>query len=254
MKYKCNYDILKETLTQNKKTETQMVKFENEELEKAVTDGVSCIAVPIEICVAADGDMTITAYRTCADTAYEYEKRFSDNPLSEESINWLKNQLSAFEENTGYRYYCSENEIMWEYIVEDVSQLNKNAFCDKCIKIDSNEALSKLCADTGCDIEIDGGDDVIFAVVENGKILSFAGVNDLDYGGISLEISVETAEDYKRMGYGSACVAALSEFLIERGYRVIYKCSASNTASSALAEKCGFKYALTRFSYVCEKI
>lgn len=231
-----------------------VIRFEDKELEKFVLSGQSCIAVPVEIYVSANGETEITVYSICRDTAEEFEHKFCGSELSSEALTWLEDKLCSFAENAGYKRFHSDNEKMLEYEVSDICHLNKNVKNDKCRMISDNSELAVLCANTGCDIEIDGGDDVIFAVVENGVILSFAGVNDLDYDGISLEISVETVPDEMRKGYGSACVTALSEYLIGRGYKVLYKCSSSNSASAALAEKCGFRFLGARFSYTYERI
>lgn len=231
-----------------------MIQFEDEKLEKFVLSGQSCIAVPIEIYVPAAGDAVITAYRVCSDTAREFESRFCGAELSGKALEWLENELSSFAENNNCRRFHSDNEKMLEYEISDISQLNKNEINGKCKMISDNSELAVLCENTGCDIEIDGGDDVIFAVAKDGVILSYAGVNDLDYEGISLEISVETMPDSMRRGYGSACVSALSEYLLGRGYKVLYKCSSNNTPSAALAEKCGFTLSGTRFSFTYERI
>lgn len=231
-----------------------MIKLEDKELEKFVLSGQSCIAVPVEIYVPVNGETEITAYSICRDTAEKFEGKFRGSELSSEALSWLESKLCAFAENAGYKRFHGDNERMLEYEISNVCHLNKNIKNDKCRIISDNSELAVLCENTGCDIEIDGGDDVIFAVVENGVILSYAGVNDLDYDGISLEISVETMPDEMRKGYGSACVVALSEYLIGRGYRVLYKCSSNNIASAALAEKCGFEFLGTRFSYTYERI
>lgn len=231
-----------------------VIKFEDKELEKFVLSGQSCIAVPVEIYVSANGETEFTVYSICRDTAEEFERKFCGSELSPVALAWLEGELYSFAENTGYRRFHSDNEKMLEYEISDICHLNKNTKSGKCQMISDNSELAALCKNTGCDIEINGGDDVIFAVVENGVILSYAGVNDIDHDGISLEISVETMPDEIRKGYGSACVVALSEYLIERGYKVLYKCSSNNIASAALAEKCGFSFSGTRFSYTYERI
>ncbi len=230
-----------------------MIKLEDKELEKTVLGGISCIAVPVEIYIPTEGEPEITAYSSCFDIAEEYERRFCTELLSEKALGWLENKLYSFAENVGYARFHSENEKMLEFEATDVCQLNKLKKICNCIMISDNDELAVLCENTGCDIEIDGGDDVVFAVVEDGIILSYAGVNDIGYDGISLEISIETMPGEKRKGYGSACVTSLSEYLLGRGYKVLYKCSSDNVASAALAEKCGFRMTGTRFSLTYEK-
>ena len=141
--------------------------------------------------------------------------------------------------------------MMLEYVMNDAAELKIKTDIVPQI-ISSNDELEILCENTGCSIELeDDGEDILFAVVENGIILSYAGMNDLHYDDGSVEISVETAPDKRRQGYGIACVAALTSHLLVKGKTVRYKCSLFNKPSSALAEKCGFSLEGKRYSYIC---
>lgn len=232
-----------------------MIVIENEELEKSVLAGVSCIAVPVEVFVPADGEPVITTYSACRDAAKEWEDKFSPDLLSDRSVRYIENKMSAFAEKLGYRHFESENTFMTEYVFTPSMQLTKKDFSVKVHKISSNAVLEKLCEASGCDIEIaDDGEDVVFAVVEDGCILAYAGMNDVFYSDNSVEISVETAPDCRRRGYGEACVAALTEHLVSKGITVRYKCSMDNTPSCALAEKLGFRLDGARYSFVCERV
>jgi len=189
------------------------------------------------------------------DIAKTWERDFGENLLSGESVSWLDAQLSEQVKKLGYARFESENELMAEYIATHDMQLTKIVCSAKVHRIYSNAVLQKLCEASGCDIEIaDDGEDVIFAVVENGRILAYAGMNDVLYNDGSVEISVETAPDERRKGYGISCVYELLKYLLDKGICVRYKCALSNCASSALAEKCGFELEGIRFSYVCERI
>ena len=75
-----------------------MVIAENEKLEKSVLAGVSCIAVPVEAFVTANGDNMITSYSFCIDKATEWESCYGDNLLAEESIEWMKKEFSSVAE------------------------------------------------------------------------------------------------------------------------------------------------------------
>ena len=232
-----------------------MVIAENEQLEKSVLAGVSCIAVPVEAFVKENGENLITSYRFCIEKAEKWEEIFGEDLLSKDSVEWIKNEFSDVAEKLGYRHFESENELMLEYIYTPEMHMPKIADGIKVHKISSNAVLSELCRNSGCDIEIaDDGEDVLFAVVEDGVILAYAGMNDIVYEDNSVEISVETAPYCRRNGYGYACVTALTSHLISKGISVRYKCSKENCASSALCEKCGFFLEGTRFSFVCEKI
>ncbi len=232
-----------------------MTVAENEKLEQSVLKGISCIAVPVEVFVPQKGEPVVTSYSFCIEAADKWERQFREDLLSLKALECLKSDFAAIAENIRYRYFESENEYMLEYEFTSDMQMANDENGIKVHKISSNAVLAELCAASGCDIEIaDDGEDVLFAVVEDGKICAYAGMNDVIYEDGSVEISVETAPDQRRKGFGLACVMALSKYLVNKGITVRYKCSKDNTASSALAEKCGFALSGRRFSFVCEKI
>lgn len=232
-----------------------MVVFEDRELEEFVLSGQSCYAVPIEVFVPADGsEATVTAYSGCADTARRIDDVLGKRIRYADVKNDIQKELTAFAESIGYRYFASENETMLEYSIDNISQLKSKDMSGLCRKITTDSELSRLCKNSGCDIELSGEDDVIFAVVTDGIIEAYAGVNDTENGGITPEISVETAPASRRKGYGTACVTALVSHLLENCRCVLYKRAKNNAASAALAEKCGFTLEGTRYSFVCEKI
>ena len=232
-----------------------MTVAENPKLEKSVLKGISCIAVPVEVFVPQNGEPVVTTYSVSMDAAIRWEDRFKGDLLSFEAIDCLKREFATIAENIGYRYFESENEFMLEYDLSPDMHVTNCPEEIKVHKISSNAVLSRLCEASGCDIEIaDDGEDVLFAVVEDGKLSAYAGMNDVTYEDGSVEISVETAPDSRRKGFGMACVTALSNYLLGKGVTVRYKCSKENAASSALAEKCGFRLNGKRFSFVCEKI
>lgn len=232
-----------------------MIITEHPKLEKNVIAGVSCIAVPFDIFVPVSGEPVILSYSFCVETAEKWAGIFSDDPMCKESIEWLEKEYKSIAEKLGYARFENENEHMYEYIMDSKSQLPKKENNISVRKISSNAVLSVVCEASGCDIEIaDDGEDVIFAVLDGDRLLSYAGINDIVYDDGSVEISVETAPDHRRNGYGGACVCALCEHLLDKGRTVRYKCSAANHASSALAERCGFIKEGERFSLVFEKI
>ena len=228
-----------------------MISFESYELEKSVLTNESCIAVPFEVFQKADGECDILTYSFCEELAREYCEKFRGDVFSNAAIEWVCDRFGAKMKEIGYEHYSHEGEMMLEYVMSDETRLVKDGRC-KVSLITSNAELEELCQNTGCSIELnDDGEDVLFAVVEKGKILSYAGVNDLTYGDGSVEISVETAPDRRREGFGFSCVSALTEHLLKRGKSVRYKCSVMNRPSFALAEKCGFSLEGKRYSFIC---
>lgn len=230
-----------------------MVLFEDKELEESVMSGESCIAVPVEIFKDRNGKTVILTYSVFEDAARELEKSF-DDLLSEDALSFIDEKIKGEMKKLRYVHMPHEYEFMTEYKLTPGCSVNRfeNEYVTA---IRDNATLQKLCENSVCDIEMDDGeDDVIYAVVKDGEILSYAGINDLDRGETSVEISVETAPDYMNMGYGSASVSALCDELLKKGKNVLYKTAKTNKPSIALAEKCGFEYTGERYSYYCEKI
>ncbi len=228
-----------------------MIRLENKDLEESVLSGDSCIAVPLEVFQGTDGKIEITTYSFCKELAGEFLSKFGTDIFSPDSLIWVNEKFGAIMDKLGYEHYSHEGELMLEYILTSSDKLYGG--CEQVTRmIDDNSVLSELCRNTGCDIELnDDGEDVIFIVEKDGKILSYAGMNDVVYSDRSVEISVETDEEHRRRGLGSACVTALSKHILDNGRNVRYKCSAFNRPSYLLAEKCGFKLEGKRYSYIC---
>lgn len=232
-----------------------MVIIENKELEEFALSPLSCFAVPVEVFVPTCGEPTVFSYSVCERESREWEEKYKGRLLSDEALEDLHNSFEAVVKKLSLERVPNENEWMMEYVFTPDMHLPKSDSAVKVHMISSNAVLSKICEISGCDIEIaDDGEDVVFAVVDEGRLLAYAGMNDVKYEDNSVEISVETAPEHRRCGYGIACVAALTKHLTGKGIAVRYKCSRENSASSALAEKCGFELEGERFSFVCERI
>ena len=232
-----------------------MVRIEDKEIEEFALSDLSCFAVPVEVFVPVKGEAQILSYSVCEDIAREWEEKYKGCLLTEKARLEMYESLEAIVKNKSLAHMENENEWMTEYVFYPDMQLPKTVSDIKVHMISSNAVLERICENSGCDIEIaDDGEDVIFAVVDNGILLAYAGMNDLSYADDSVEISVETAPDHRRKGYGAACVTALTEHLKSKGKTVRYKCSKGNTRSSALAEKCGFVLEGERYSFVFERI
>ncbi len=89
------------------------------------------------------------------------------------------------------------------------------------------------------------------AVVKNGAIASCACINDAFYANGAVEIYVETVPAYRNQGFGTSCVTALVSCLSQKKTPIWYKCYESNSASVAIAKKCGLKLKGKRLSFVC---
>ena len=67
------------------------------------------------------------------------------------------------------------------------------------------------------------------------------------------EITVSTAPQYRKKGYGASCVAALSEYLLGKGKTPVYCVSRYNVKSFKLAGKFGFEKVLRFYALAAYK-
>lgn len=226
------------------------IEFEDRELEEFVMRGESCIAVPIEVFVPKDGECIVTVYSSFENIAKEFAERFQNEPLSEDAEAFIKEKFSAPMEEAGYKYderFCHR---IIHFAADSSTELCQSEI--KTVKISTNDEFERYYNYATRDVEFDDEDelDVCFAVVEDGKILSFAAVNDIS-DDESIEINVETAVESRGKGYATAEVAALTEYLISKGEKVSYKCRATNIASCRVAEKAGLERTGESYSFVC---
>lgn len=205
------------------------------------------IAVPIHI-EQFCGETKIFAYPCVETLCKEYESRFENDLFSDAALDFLRDGCKDFckkngyseekhPKNWGYNFLCSENtplpDIPCERIRRDGKYKNLTTF-------DIAECLAY--------------ERVIFAMVKEGQIVSVAVTSEAPQKGAEwVEIGTETAVGYRGKGYAKAAVRALSAFLVQKGYRVLYKCHHENLASTAVARGAGFDEVGRFYYYVLRK-
>ncbi|MBQ5390063.1 MAG: GNAT family N-acetyltransferase [Clostridia bacterium] len=215
--------------------------------EEFVRENSFDIAIPIHV-EQNHGETKIFAYPTVSALGEEYEKRFSENLFSDTALDFLREGCKPFcrelgyseekhPKNWGYNFICAHNapcpDIPCERIRRDGKYKNLTTF-----DIGSCLAYER----------------VIFAVVKEGQIVSVAVTCEAPGKEHDLvEIGTETAVGYRGNGYAQATVRALSAFLCEKGYRVLYKCHHENLASTAVARGADFEEVGRFFYYVLRK-
>lgn len=223
---------------------------EDEEFESFIMNGHGDIAVPFCI-TEKNGDFVITVYSRFADVAKEFSAAYADRPFSTEARNFISEKLDCAMRAAGFVHSDEDSPITVRYEIE-LSALNKELLGEyETVMISTNAEFERYHNDIYRDAEFDDGDDndVCFAVIKDGCIVSFAGVNDIRDEGC-LDINVETSEMYRKQGYGSAVTAALANYLLKKGECVCYNCLKSNTASCRTAERAGFVKQSTVYSHV----
>ncbi|NHJ84201.1 MAG: GNAT family N-acetyltransferase, partial [Asgard group archaeon] len=78
-----------------------------------------------------------------------------------------------------------------------------------------------------------------FCLVENEEKIACWCVSDWRVGN-RIEISIATANDYRRRGFATLCVAAHVEYYYKKGYQIGWHCYQENEGSWRTAEKVGF--------------
>lgn len=229
-----------------------MTKIVTEDLdfEEFVMEGESCIAVPFEI-TDANGKCEITVYSHFCSVAEDFAKLYGDRPFCAEGAKFVAERLLSEMKAAGYAYSEKDSPITVKYkaVPEKINEefLNRK----NVVMISTNDEFEEYYNDVSRDIELDDGDkfDVCFAAVEKGHIVSYAGVNDFADGD-GLDINVETAEEYRNRGYGTAVAAELARYLSKNGAMVYYNCRNTNAASRRTAEKAGFEKCSATYSQV----
>ena len=183
---------------------------------------------------------SVTTVRAAESAVREYLARFSAAPFSDEAIGFLAAALAPIFSRFGY-----EVDEDSPYITVAFAANAGDTLASPSRPLPDGVSLI-WCADgegERYDFSlIDGGaDDGECALAVRGEtVLAAAGINDLRRGGYS-EIYVECAEDSRRLGLGSACVALLCSRLFEAGQGVRYETTGDNAASIALARTVGLR-------------
>lgn len=226
-----------------------MIRKEEFELEEyAIRSG--CIAVPFVCSVTADGGVECLVYSFVEKAAREWEDRFIGDPFSAQARAFLHDKLDPVMMEIGFETEWATEHTHLEYRTDAVC---REAVLPFCTIIDSLEGERADGVDLE-DFELDPtcpADRMAVIRNEQGAIVCFAGVNDMDDEDGCAEITVECGEAYRQRGYGASCVALLTEYLQGIGEEVKYVCRSDHKISAKTAEAAGFKLYREKLSFVC---
>ena len=229
-----------------------MIRTEDKELaEFSLTEG--CISVPIEVYQPVDGELCVTVYPGLERVADEFLRLFSEDPFSDEAIEWLKKCLTPFVGKYGMSPSRDADVYFLDYRMRERPALAKERILPDTELIDGHTDMSGWKNATTHELEMDPDDpDDACAVYRVGNtIAAYAALNDFPEEENVREIHVECAPAYRGKGYATSCTVCLSAFLLERGYSVKYVCRHTNLASARVAEKAGFTLVGRKYSFVC---
>ena len=228
-----------------------MIVLEDPGLEESVFAQDCPLAVPAEITAEEDGGLTLLVYSFCAETARAFEKRFSDRPLSGEAIAWLRDELAPKMLSLGYDECDVDSYPLYDYRPD---RLRRDAVLPGCEIISSldGERWDGLPLD---EFSLDPADpaDRMAVMREDGRIVCYAGINDISAEEGCAELTVECEEAWRRRGYGASCTAMLAGLLLSLGRPVQYVTSHLNVPSVKCAERAGFVRRRSVFPFVFRK-
>ncbi len=227
-----------------------MVRLEEKEFEDLIIESKHYVAVPVEVFqYASDGGLEIISYSFCENTALEFEKLFSAAPFSREARDFLYCKLTPVMSELGYSSKLSAERVFTE-LRADSSVCPTDQSLAEIISTLDGEVWDELALD---EFSLDATDpcDRMAVVKADGKIVCYAGLNDeIDGDGLA-EITVECDAEYRKRGYGAACVALLAEYLRSHGKTVKYICAESNLPSLKTATRAGLTLYRKFMPYVC---
>lgn len=229
-----------------------MVRAEDFDFEKEIISSGHHIAMPIEIVRDEEsGVLTITAYSFCMKIAEEFEEKFSRDPFSPEARTFLYEKLNPIMNDLDYDTSFAAERVHFEYRSLNV---NRDRILPQCEIISTleGEKWDELPLD---EFELDPDDDRDrMAVIKiDGKIVCYAGINDISDDDGMIELTVECEEEYTHRGFGSSCVACIADYFDHLGLNAKYICSDGNTASRRTAEAAGLTLAAKILPFVCYK-
>lgn len=239
---------------------------EDEGAEELVLGGEFDIAIPFS--VSYDGkELSIRVFPSQRSAADEFVSRFCGGKIAEageslsaetifspEALRWAKERFAPFfAEN--YFIPCDESD---DYFLNyRIDSPDRGLILPSTRRMDEPGGLENL---TGYDFDaLSKYGHIALASVVDGKIVSAACTNypctlvDEDSDEREIEIGVETAEDYRHMGYGVSNAAALALALHDHGYSVLYECESRNEASNRLVAKLGGEKYAQNFCVVGRK-
>ena len=232
--------------------------------------------IPFSVTVRG-GELTVECEEQLLETGRGFEMRFSRDPFSEEAREYvargvevaiagscfsldrsglaLDTVILAYRGNEEElrRYICDGTVLLTEQEISSYSNLtvfepDETVYPEE---IGACREISDPAGVNGCLCKSEPDDlPPVAAVIIDGCIVSLAAVNGAPSNG-EAEISVDTAENFRRRGYGRSCVAYLTRELLNRGLGVKYVSFGENKPSLALAAELGFVEESRCFDAVC---
>lgn len=231
--------------------EEAMIRAEDKQFEEEIISSGHHIALPFEMSITENG-IDILAYSFCLDIAREFEEKYSSSPTSPEAKSFLYSRLLPIMDELDYGSDGDACRVHLEYRCTSPDTSKILPICRIIDTLDGARYNESLPLD---EFELDPSDEIdrMAVIEEGGEIVCFCGINDISGEDGLLEITVECAEEHRGKGYGTSCVAKLTEYLISKGEEVVYICTETNEPSKRTAIAAGFELNKTVMPFVCYK-
>lgn len=182
-----------------------------------------------------DGKVTFSTYKELEEKLSFIEDMSEEELFKRETIDRIIGLIENEMEAAGYEISYGKNYIYKISRREDVN---------KALILDSSEVLLP---DHGYADRLELQSEVLedgrlcFATVIDGEVVSAAGENAYRENENTVNIWVESDEEFRNKGYGASNAAAVTYYLLDTGMTVSYTVDDENDASVRLAERIGFK-------------
>ncbi len=207
-----------------------MIIFDKEAQQFCLNDEEAFMAVPLSY-VGNNEKISITVYPVFEKEAEIFLEAFQGKYFSDEAIEYAKAHFSGLLFEKGYKFESFSDSFLFTYTVKNVS---RNWI------LPNTELLCKRHLDYECPIDCELPcmleNYTTFVTVADGKIVSYASANQEDG---RLQIGVETAQPYRRQGFGASNIAALCDYLKDSPLPLTYSAECGNLPSQRLIEKLG---------------
>lgn len=199
--------------------------------------------IPFKYIQFKDGSVVFAVITEFMDFAQNYFKVFSDKLFDKSTFEILFEFISEQMKKYHKRPYMNNNELekhMVYYVLSDKNNIPYNKIQSTTIQFNSDTSYKNI-TDSYIELSINS---IYYGTLINGNIVSIVGTNTPILhapSGKVIDIGLETHPDYRQKGFALSNVIAMSDYLLNKGYFVKYRCNNKNTNSNKTALSCGFK-------------
>ena len=189
------------------------------------------------------GDLTLEVYSGAVSAANDFLSRFKGRFFTKDALSSIARSLDGYLQDNGYeRDTVGETLYYYQYELTPEDTLDPSL-----IKENTKRLTPSLYKRLSGNLTTFSLEELLekrlesFVVIEEGRAVAIATVNErLEAGGMP-EITVETSPRYRSRGYAASTVTALCQYLLKKGVAVAYCCRNTHTKSNKVARRVGFK-------------